>query len=139
MTIGEKFFDEVGKVIGMSVKSVHPVEGVKMEISFASEIKGTGRMPNGNNMGSGTMMRYPHGVIDASWQGVVTFAGGEQFFWWGHEKSTVAEGGKANGIVIVTGFTNSKNLSWMNNLIIAIESEFDPTTQQFRGIGYQWK
>ena len=139
MAIGEKFFDEVGKVMGMSVKSVHPVEGVKMEISFGSEIMGTGRMPNGRNMGSGTMVQYPHGVIDASWQGVVTFAGGEQFFWWGHEKSTVAEGGKTKGIVIVTGFTNSKNLSWMNNLIIAIEAEFDPSTQQFRGTGYQWK
>ena len=139
MAIGEKFFEETGKVTGMNIKSVHPVEGVKMEVSFASEIKGTGRMPSGNNMGSGTMVQYPHGIIDASWQGVVTFAGGEQFFWWGHEKSSVAEGGKAKGIVIVTGFTNSKNLSWMNNLIIAIESEFDPTTQQFRGTGYQWK
>ncbi|MEO9295684.1 MAG: hypothetical protein ABI347_08810 [Nitrososphaera sp.] len=123
----------------MSIKSVHPIEGVKMEISFASEIKGASRMPSGSNMGSGTMVQYPHGIIDASWQGAVTFAGGEQFFWWAHEKSNMVEGGKSKGIVIVTGFTNAKNLSWMNNLVIAIESEFDPAAQQFRGTGYPWK
>lgn len=138
MAIGEKLFEEAGKIMSMSIKSVHPVEGVKMEVSFASEIKGSGRMPSGKNMGTGTSVQYPHGIVDASWQGVATFADGEQFFWWGHEKSNMA-GGRTKGIVIVTGFTHSKDLSWMNNTILAIETEFDPSAQQFRGTGYEWK
>jgi hypothetical protein len=36
-----------------------------------------------------------------------------------HEKSKVVEGGKIKGLIIVTGFTNSQKLTWMNNLIIA--------------------
>ena len=51
---------------------------------------------------------------------------GEQLLWWAHEKGKVAEGGKIRGLVMVSGFTNSQKLSWMNSLVIAGESEFDP-------------
>jgi len=138
MALGNKIFEETGKVTSATVRSVHPVEGVKMEVSFASDIKGIGNFPSGKNMGSGTMTQYPHGVVDASYQGVVMTAEGEQYFWWAHEKSRVREGGKVKGLVTVTGFTNSPKLSWMNNLIMVIDSEFDPASQQFRGTAYQW-
>lgn len=139
MALGEKIFEETGKVTSISVKSVHPVEGVKMEVSFTSEIKGVGNFPSGKNMGSGTMTQYPHGIVDASYQGVVMTAEGEQYFWWAHGKSKAAEGGKTKGLVTVTGFTNSQKLSWMNNLIIVIDVEFDPAAQEFKGVAYQWK
>jgi hypothetical protein len=139
MALGEKLFEETGKVTGINVESVHPVEGVKMQVSFASEIRGIGRFPNGKNIGSGRMTQYPHGIVDAEYRGVVTTTEGEQFFWWAHEKSKTVEGGKIKGLVIVTGFTGSQRLSWTNNLIIAIDSEFDPSTQQFRGVAYEWK
>jgi hypothetical protein len=45
---------------------------------------------------------------------------GEQFMWWAHEKSKQADGGKIKGIVMVSGFTNSQKLSWMN-----IEAPYD--------------
>ena len=63
---------------------------------------------------------------------------GEQFMWWVHNKGKVAEGGKIKGIVIMSGFTNSQKLSWMNSLLTAGESEFDPAAQQFRVTGYEW-
>jgi hypothetical protein len=31
---------------------------------------------------------------------------------------------------MVTGFTNSQKLSWMNNLIMALELEYDPASQK---------
>jgi hypothetical protein len=140
MALGEKLFEETGKVTTINIKSVHPVEGVKMEVSFASEIKGIGKFPSGRNMGAGTMAQYPHGTVDAAYQGVVTTTEGqEQFFWWAHEKGLVAEGGKVKSVTIVTGFTNSSKLSWMNHLVFLIESEIDPSAQEFRGTGYQWK
>jgi hypothetical protein len=139
MALGEKVFEEKGKVTSIKVQSVHPIEGVKMEVSFASEIKGLGKFPSGKNLGSGTMNQYPHGIVDASYQGVVATAEGEQFFWWAHEKSKVTEGGNVKGLVTVTGFTNSQKLSWMNNMIIVIDAEFDLASQEFRGTGYQWK
>jgi len=138
MDISEKIFDQTGKIMSTSIKSVHPLEGVKMELSFSSEIKGSGKFPNGRNLGGGMMTQYPHGIVDASYQGVFSTEGGEQYFWWAHEKSKLVEG-KAKGLVTVTGFTNARQLSWLNDLIIVIDSEADLASQEFKGIAYQWK
>jgi hypothetical protein len=139
MALGEKLFEESGNVVGFKVTKVHPIEGTTMEVSFSSELKGFGKFPSGRNIGSGTMTHYPHGVVDASYQGTVMTQEGEQFMWWAHEKSKVVEGGKIKGMVMVSGFTNSQKLSWMNNLIMALESEFDPAAMQFRTTAYEWK
>ncbi|MFL6432595.1 MAG: hypothetical protein ACJ71O_02525, partial [Nitrososphaeraceae archaeon] len=58
--------------------------------------------------------------------------------WWAHEKSKVAEDGKVRGLIMVTGFTNSQKLSWMNNLILVLESETDLEYQKFKNTGYEW-
>jgi hypothetical protein len=140
MALGEKLFEESGKVLGFKVTRVHPVEGTTMEVSFTSEIKGFGKFPSGRNVGSGIMTQYPHGVEDASYQGtIMTAEGSEQFIWWAHEKSKLEGGGKFKGMVMVSGFTNSQKLSWMNRLIMILESEFDPAALQFRTTAYEWK
>jgi hypothetical protein len=140
MVLGEKLFEESGNITGVKVIKVHPIEGVSTEISFTSEIRGEGRFPNGENLASGIVTKYPHGIIDATWQGLVTASGeGDQYLWWGHEKSRIIEGGKIKGLIIVTGFTKSQKLSWMNNLIIVLESEGSVSSQKFKAIGYEWK
>lgn len=139
MALGERLFEESGNVTGFKVTRVHPTEGVTKEVSFASEITGTGRFPSGKNIGSGAMTQYPHGIVDQSNQGSVMTNEGDQFVWWAHGKGKVIEGGKIKGLIIVTGFTNSQKLSWMNNLIMALESEFDPESKKFRITGYEWK
>jgi hypothetical protein len=143
MALGEKLFEETGNVTGFKVTKVHPVEGVAMDVSFTSEIKGIGRFPSGKNIGSGVMTHYPHGIVDQSNQGsmMITGEGGsaDQFLWWAHGKGKVVEDGKVRGLIIVTGFTNSQKLSWMNNLIMALELEFDPESQQFKITAYEWK
>jgi hypothetical protein len=140
MVLGEKLFEESGNVTGIKITRVHPIEGLTMEASFTSEISGIGRFPSGKNLGSGTMNQYPHGVVDASWQGSLMIAEDNfPFIWWSHEKGKVADGGKIKGLFTVTGFTNSPKLSWMNNLIIAIELVYDPSSQKFNGTAYEWK
>lgn len=144
MALGEKLYEESGKILGFKVTRVHPVEGTTMEVSFTSEIKGFGKFPSGRNIGSGITTQYPHGVVDASQQGTIMTAEeeeeGEQYMWWAQEKSKLAGGGKKmKGMIIVSGFTNSQKLSWMNALLlVAGESEFDPAAQQFRVTGYEW-
>ena len=59
--------------------------------------------------------------------------------WWAHEKSKIVEDGKVKGLILVTGFSSSQNLSWMNNLIIVLESEYDPATQKFKNTGHKWE
>jgi hypothetical protein len=139
MALGEKLFEEAGSVVGFRLTKVHPVEGTTMEVSFTADLKGIGKFPSGKNIGSGIMIQYPHGIADASFQGTVTTAEGDQFMWWGHEKSKLAEGGRTRGVVIVSAFTNSQKLSWINNLIMALESDFDPATKQFKTFAYEWK
>ncbi len=139
MALGEKLFEESGNVTGFKVTKVHPVEGVTMEVSFASEISGIGRFPSGKNIGSGTMTQYPHGIVDQSNQGSIMTNEGDQFVWWAHGKSKVVEGGRVKGLIIVTGFANLQKISWMNNLIMALESEFDPESKKFKITGYEWK
>ena len=64
---------------------------------------------------------------------------GGQFVWWAHEKTKMVEGGKFKGLTMMTGFTNSQKLSWMNNLIIALDLETDPQLQKFKATAYEWK
>jgi hypothetical protein len=140
MTMGEKLFQESGNITGFKVTKVHPVEGVTMEANFTSEITGVDRFPSCKNLGSGTMTQYPHGMVDTSWQGSLLIAeGGDQLMWWAHEKSKVGEDRKVRGLIMVTGFTNSQKLSWMNNLILALESETDLESQKFKNTEYEWK
>jgi hypothetical protein len=147
MALGEKLFEESGNVTGFKVTKVHPLEGVTMEVSFVSEIKGIGKFPSGKNLGSGTVTQYPHGIVDSSYQGsfMTTVEGdssgsdGGQFVWWAHEKTKMIEGGKFKGLTMMTGFTNSQKLSWMNNLIIALDLETDPLSQKFKATAYEWK
>ncbi len=138
MALGEKLFEETGKVSEPQVKSVHPIEGVKMEVSFSNEIKGVGKFPSGRNMGSGTVTHYPSGAVNARYQGVATLDG-DNYIWWANEKSRRKDGGGVKGIVIVSGYTNSQKLSWLTGKIIVIESEIDTSFQQYRGTGYEWK
>ncbi|MDQ4067109.1 MAG: hypothetical protein M3114_05940 [Thermoproteota archaeon] len=70
---------------------------------------------------------------------MTTSEGSDQFMWWAHEKSKVDEDGKIKGLTMVTGFTNSQKLAWMNNLIMALESETDLKSQKFKITGYEWK
>jgi hypothetical protein len=62
-----------------------------------------------------------------------------QFMWWAHEKSKVLEGGNIKGLNIMSGFTNSQKLSWMNNLVLALEISGSVFSQKFNAIGYEWK
>jgi hypothetical protein len=85
MALGEKLFEESGSVTGFKVTKVHPIEGVTMEVSFTTDLKGIGKFPSGKNMGSGVGTQYPHGAVEASYQGTVMTSEGEQFIWWAHE------------------------------------------------------
>src|SRR5919206_1575338 len=98
MALGEKLFEESGGVMGFKVTKVHPIEGVTMEVSFTSEIRGIGRFPTGKNLGSGIITQYPHGIVDGSYHGSImitvegTNGSSDQFLWWAYEKTKEIEG-----------------------------------------------
>ncbi|MDQ3840337.1 MAG: hypothetical protein M3297_13845, partial [Thermoproteota archaeon] len=138
--LGEKLFEESGEITGFKITRVHPTEGVTSEVSFASEIRGEDKYPSGQSLGSGVMTKYPHGIIAGTWHGsLMTAEDGDQFMWWAHEKSKVVEGGNIKGLNIMTGFTSSQKLSWMNHLILALEISGSVFSQKFKATGYEWK
>lgn len=138
MGLGRKLFEESGQITDFKLIKVHPIEGVTTEVSFKSDVKGIERFPSGKNLGSGTMTKYPHGIIDATWQGTLITERGEEFMWWGHEKSRVLDDGKIRGLNMVTGFTNSQDFSWMNSLIMLIELAGSTYSDEFRASAYDW-
>ena len=54
-----------------------------------------------------------------------------------NEKGKVVEGGNIKGLNILTGFTISQKLSWMNNLILALEISGSVFSQKFKATGYE--
>jgi hypothetical protein len=81
------------------------------------------------------MTKYPHGIIDGTWHGSLMIAeGGDQFIWRAHEKSRIEEGANIRGLNIMTGFTNSQRLCWMNNIILALEISGSVFSQRFKYI-----
>ena len=139
MALGEKLFEEKGQVVGFKVTKVDPIEGTTIEVSATIDLKGFGKFPSGKEMGSGVMVQYPHGVVDGSFHGNLITAEGDQVMWWAHEKGKVGADGKIRGLATMSAFTNSPKLSWINNLIMALETEFNTETQQIKTTGYEWK
>ena len=111
MPLGEKAIEETGHLTGFKIIKVHPIEGTVMEISFVSDTKGFGRHPSGKNIGSGIIKQYPNGMTDTSLQGITTTTdGGDQIFFWAHQKGKLVEGGKEKGFGKLSTFPHSQRL-----------------------------
>jgi hypothetical protein len=137
MVLGEKTVEEKGKVIGFSVKAVDS-EGLHVEESFATEVKGFGRFPSGRNMGTLNVVTRPDGVFSGTGQGMFTAQDGDNVVWKCHFVGK-PEAEKHKSVVIVQFMTTSQKLSWMNSTIGYEESIFDPKTMEISGTGYDWK
>jgi hypothetical protein len=137
LVLGEKLWEEKGKATGMSVKSVGP-EGVVMEETFASEVKGLGRVPSGRNMGTINIVTRPDGLSSGTGQGIFMTQDGDSVVWkvLAFGKS---EAGKDKSVCIIQFMTGSQKLSWMNSLLTVYESIGDMKTMEFIGTGYEWK
>ena len=137
MVLGEKLWEEKGKMVGMSVKSIGP-EGVRTEFSFASEIKGLGRFPNCKNFGTFDNVMTPAGPASGTGQGICTAENGDTAAWKAYTMGK-SEGAKRKGVLIIQFMTTSQKLSWLNSLIVVYDTVTDATTSEFTGTGYEWK
>ncbi len=134
----KKLFEQTGKITGFKITKVHPLNGIEMELSFVADNTGFNNFPNAKNIGSAITTLYPHGMFDMSLQGYATTPTGDQILWWGHEKSKIVPGGKRKGLGILSLFSNSQKIPWINSTIITYEVDEDLSTQQFTSVGYEW-
>jgi hypothetical protein len=136
MALGEKVAEEKGSIIGMSVKSVG-AEGVSIEFSFASEVKGFGRFPGGRNVGTLSAMEGPN-TNRSMGQGILVTPDGESLPWHtsGIDKRV---GDKIKGVFLVTFSAPSQKYGWMNNVLFVLDSEATADLTQFSDTAYEWK
>lgn len=136
MALGEKIGEEKGKVIGISVKSVGP-DGVHLENTFATEVKGFGRWPSGRNIGTMELIHGLGGAVSLTGQGIFTSLDGDSVVWkcYGLGKS---EAGKTKGVIIIQNMTSSQKLSWMNGSIV-VEEGITDQKMEISGTIYEWK
>ena len=99
MVLGEKMWEEKGKIIGISVKSVGP-EGVRMEETFASDVKGLGRAPSGRNIGTLDIIETPGGFFSGTGQGMFTTQDGDVVVWKCYSLGKM-EAGKGKSVNII--------------------------------------
>ena len=137
LVLGEKIAEERGKVIGMSVKSIGP-EGVHMEETFATEVKGLGRAPSGRNIGTMDLIEVPGGFFSGTGQGYLVTQDGDSVVWKCYSMGK-SEAGKYKSVNIIQFMTTSQKLSWMNGYIAVDEGMSDPKTMELSSTGYEWK
>jgi hypothetical protein len=135
----EKLYKEEVDVEGVE-RVADLQQGVTKEVNFTSKITGIGnKFPNGTDQGKGTMTLLPDGTVDARCKGLVTTDKGDQFEWQSREMSRVVGGKKVNGLDLLTISTKSQDLLWMNDLIVVLEHEYDPSEKKIRQTGYKLK
>ena len=137
LVLGEKLWEEKGKAIGVSIKSIGP-EGVHVEETYATEVKSLGRAPNGRNMATLDIVETPNGSFSGTGQGIFMTVDGDSVAWKCYflGKSVA---GKSKSVNIIQFMTTSQKLSWMNGLIAVEEADGDSKTMEIDGTGYEWK
>jgi hypothetical protein len=136
MVLGEKVSEEKGSIIGMSIKSVG-ADGVSIEFSFASEVKGFGRYPGGRNTGTLSGLEGPN-TNRSTGQGILVTPDGEILPWHtsGVDKRV---GDKIKGAFLVTFSTLSQKYAWINNVLFVLDSEASADMTSFSDTAYEWK
>lgn len=133
MAIGEKLFEEKGKVAMVSVESADAI-GVILKRSSKSEVIGSGRFPSGTNMGYGTLSVHHDGKSRGEWLGMIVTEDNETIVWKG-SGDTRKNGQGWKGILVMTFMTNSEKYDWMNSVIAV--SDLEGSTTGFRGVAYE--
>ncbi len=136
MPLGEKVSEEKGKTTGMSIKSIGP-EGTTIEFNIVSQIKGFGRVPNGRNMGTMTVLQGPN-TSNSTGQGMIVTEDGEMLPW---HASGVSKrvGNKFKGITLVTFSTRSEKYAWVNDSLLVLDGEVSADLSEFSDTGYEYK
>jgi hypothetical protein len=113
----------------------------RVEIDYAGEA--TGQTP-GNTAGTLTLVLNenddPARPIPFSYTGATLMSSGAIL----HQSASgfaqrTGEGHKLRLRGVMRSSTKDSNLASINNVIVAMESEFDPATNTIKGLGCEWK
>lgn len=134
MTMGEKLFEEKGKMTMTFVESID-ANGIVMKQSFNSDVTGLGKFPSGMNMGSGTIWIGMDNKAHGKWHGMMMTQDNETIVWNGSGHSKRNQGAM-KGIMVITFMTKSEKYAWMNSIILI--KEIEGNMMEFKASGYEW-
>jgi hypothetical protein len=135
MAMGDKLFDEKGKMTSPFVESID-ANGVTMKQSFNSEITGFGKFPSGMNMGSGTIWLGMDEKAHGKWYGMIMTKDNEMIVWKGSGHSKRHQG-DVKGIMVITFMTKAEKYAWMNSIIVV--KDIHGNMMDFESTGFEWK
>jgi hypothetical protein len=135
MAMGNKLYDEKGKMTMMYVESVD-ANAITMKQTFNSDVTGIGNFPSGMNMGSGTIWIGMDEKAHGKWHGMLMTKDKETIVWKGSGHSKRHQG-VIKGIMVITFMTKAEKYAWMNSLIVVNDIEGD--MMEFKNAGYEWK
>ena len=135
MAIGDKLFDEKGKMTSTFVESID-ANGITMKQSFNSDVTGSGKFPSGMNMGSRTIWFDTGEKAHGKWFGMMMTKDNETIVWKGSGNSKRHEC-LVKGIMVITFMTKSEKYAWMNS-IIAIK-DMQGTMMDFTSTTFEWR
>ncbi len=137
MALGEKVGEDHGTGTGVTIRSTGP-EGVTIEVNYMGEVKGSGRFPDGNYVGTLTVLQAPSGISRSTNQGLLTTKDGETIVYRGF--STGKAGGvRTKDVGLLTFTTMSQKYAWMNEAILLREGDASPDFKEFKGTSHEWK
>lgn len=136
--LGEKIFEWTGTVRG---ERVLPADAdiPKMEITFAGQVQGYGRLAGFTGMGTGTYeaTARPDGTFAGEGNGIV-MSETEGFSAKGLGVGRLS-GGKFSYRGALTFRSGSPNLGWLNGTFGVFEYEQDISSGEVTFICYEWK
>ena len=135
MAMGDKLFDEKGKMVTTFVESVD-ANGMTLKQSFNSDVTGIGKFPSGMNMGSGTIWIGMDEKAHGKWHGMMMTKENETIVWKGSGHSTRHQGA-VNGIMVITFMTKAEKYAWLNSIIVV--KDLQGNMMDFTSTGFEWK
>ena len=135
MALGKKLFEEKGKMTMFFIDGMEK-DSMTMKQSFESEVHGIGDFPSGKNMGSGVIWMHANGKAGGKWHGMLVTKDNDMVVWKGSSQSKM-ENGKIKGIMVISFWTKSEKLSWMNEIIAVADISGD--MNEVKTVANQWE
>jgi hypothetical protein len=144
MPLGEKLWEETSKATGIRYLDASE-KGLHCEVSFAGEIRGSGRMEGiqGRLVGTDNFWENlsEEGILTGTAYGALHLQSGEiiPFRAVGLGKVIKRSPGAAANLVSLIHFINPPaHLSWMKNTPIVWDAVVDPQNQAITATAYEW-
>lgn len=138
--LGDLIWEAKGKMTGIRVLG-SDAQGTKMEQSWAGTGQGKGALAgvDGNETGTAISVWRPDGIVEAEGQLLTMTIQGDAVVVKAKGLTLPTGPTRLSGRGMVTFWSASPKLSWLNKTVGIYEVEIDQATQEYTTRVWQWK